>query len=359
MKNKETEKLETISGFCALYVMLLHLLPQKIFLLGINVGILFRFGSEAEVLFFILSGFVIKYSWEKSTDKSFKNYFLKRFMRFYIPLLFMFLLAYFIKSYTEGSIADTDWKTLLGNVFMLQDVISFKPKLVSAVYMGNGVLWSLSYEWWFYMLFFALSEKIKPNKLNTWVNIFTITAAVCYLIYPVILNRIVMYFAIWWTGVRLADVYLKGEVYTFKSIEMYSYVLISILALLGLNYYINFDYTKVYDYPLVTYPFIELRHFVFAFLAMFGGIIWNNLNWFGFNNIFAVFKYLAPFSYVIYISHYYLVIEAAYLDYINYKILEYGVYIIFMFLFSYLLEIVVFNKIKNLLVIKNLKTSTC
>lgn len=359
MKNKKLEKLEAISGFCALYVMLFNLLPQKIFLLGINVGFLFRFGSEAVIIFFILSGFVIKYSWEKSTDKSFKNYFLKRFMRFYIPLLFIFLLAYFIKGYTEGSLADPDWKTLLGNVFMLQDVISLKPNVVSAVYIGNGVLWLLSYEWLFSMLFFALYEKRNPNKLNTWVNIFTITAAVSYLIYPVIINRIVMYFAIWWIGARLADVYLKGETYTFKSIETYSYVLISILVLLGLNYYINFGYTKVHDYPLVAYPFIALRHFVFAFLAMFGGIIWNKLNWFGFNNIFGVFKYLAPFSYVIYISHYYLVIEATYLDFINNKILEYGVYIIFMFLFSYLQEVVVFNKIKNLLVSKNLKTSTC
>jgi peptidoglycan/LPS O-acetylase OafA/YrhL len=359
MKYKKLEKLETISGFCALYVMLLHLLPQKIFLLGINVGILFRFGSEAVIIFFILSGFVIKYSWEKSTDKSFKNYFLKRFMRFYITLLFMFLLTYFIKSYTEGSIADKDWKTLLGNVFMLQDVISLKPKVVSAVYMGNGVLWSLSCEWWFSMLFFALSEKIKPKKLNTWVNIFTITAVVSYLIYPVILNRIVMYFAIWWIGVRLADVYLKGEIYTFKSIKLSACILVAIIAILGLNFYINFKHTKIYDYPLVAFPFIELRHFVFALLAMLAGIIWNKLNWFGFNKIFGVFKYLAPFSYGIYISHYYLVIAATYLDFINNKILEYGVSIVFMFLFSYIPEVVIFNKIKNVLVIKNLKTSTC
>jgi hypothetical protein len=32
-----------------------------------------------------------------------------------------------------------------GNIFMLQDVISLKPNVISAVYMGNGVLWSLSY----------------------------------------------------------------------------------------------------------------------------------------------------------------------------------------------------------------------
>jgi peptidoglycan/LPS O-acetylase OafA/YrhL len=347
MRYKKIEKLDAIRGFCALYVVFFHMLPQKINFLGVNVGFFFRFGSEAVIMFFILSGFVIKYTWEKSQDKSFKNYFLKRFIRIYIPLFFIFLLAYVIKSYTERSLANPEWSTLFGNIFMLQDIVSLKPNVISGVYMANGVLWSLSYEWWFYMIFIAFSKKIKPAKINFWVIIFTITATVSYLIYPFFLNRIVMYFAIWWVGVRFADIYLNGERYTFKSVKKYAYVLISIIALLGLNLYMNFEYTKVYDYPLVAYPFIELRHFVFAFLAMFAGIIWNNFNWFGFNAVFGIFKYLAPFSYVIYISHHYLVVEATYLNFLNNRILEYVLYIILMFLFSYLIEVVVYTKIKN------------
>jgi peptidoglycan/LPS O-acetylase OafA/YrhL len=355
MNNKKLEKLEAIRGFCALYVMLFHLLPQKILILGLNVGFIFRFGSEAVIMFFILSGFVIKYSWEKSKDKSFKNYFLKRFIRIYIPLLFIFLLGYVITSYSKGTLADPEWKTFLGNIFMLQDIISLKPNVISATYMGNGVLWSLSYEWWFYMLFFLLSKKIKPSKLNIWVNILTIIAALSYLIYPFIINRVIMYFAIWWIGVRFADIYLHKEVYTFKAIKMYGYVLISIIAILAVNFYINFNYTKVYDYPLVAFPFIELRHFTFAFLAMFVGVIWDKLNWFGFNKIFGVFGYLAPFSYAIYISHHYLVIKATYLNFINNNIVEYGLYIIFMLICSYILEVIVHDKIKKLLMGKNPK----
>ena len=106
-KNK-LEKLEAIRGFAALYVVLFHTLPQKIYLLGINVGILFRFGSEAVIVFFVLSGFVIKYSFEKSEDKSFKRYFTHRFVRLYIPLFFIFILGYLIKSYSEGSLADPE-----------------------------------------------------------------------------------------------------------------------------------------------------------------------------------------------------------------------------------------------------------
>ena len=347
MKNNKLQKLEAIRGFSALYVVFFHILPQKIYFLGINVGFLFRFGQEAVIMFLILSGFVIKYSWEKSEDKSFKKYFFKRFIRIYIPLFFIFILAYCAKSYTEGGLVNPNWTTLLGNIFMLQDVISLKPNVITETYMGNSVLWSLSYEWWFYMLFIFFSKKIPASKLNFWVNICTITAAVSYLIYPFFINRIVMFFAIFWIGVRLAETYLKGEIYTFKSIKKYSYVLLLIIALLSINLYINFEYTKTYDYPLVAYPFVALRNFVFAFLAMYGAIVWNKLHWVGFEKFFGVFRYLAPFSYVIYISHHYLVTKATYLSFIDNKIIEYTLYVLVMLLFSYLIEVIIYGKIKK------------
>jgi peptidoglycan/LPS O-acetylase OafA/YrhL len=349
MKNR-LEKLEAVRGFAALYVVFFHVLPQKIFLFGINVGTIFRFGPEAVIVFFVLSGFVIKFTYEKSKDKSFRFYFIRRFIRLYIPLFFIFLLGYLIKCYSEGALANPEWGTLFGNIFMLQDVISQKPNVISAAYMGNGVLWSLSYEWWFYMLFFLLASKISSDKLNKWVNILTITAAATYVIYPFHVNRLAMYFAIWWIGVRFADTYLSGGKFTIRSILPYAYVLFTITAILGLNLAIHFSFTKVYTYPLVAYPFIELRHFVFASMVMFGAVIWQNLNWYGFNFFFGSFKYLAPFSYVIYIAHHYLVIEATYLRFINNKVIEYGLYIVVLILFSYLLEVVVYNRIRKILI---------
>ncbi|MBS1510979.1 MAG: acyltransferase [Bacteroidetes bacterium] len=350
MKKNRLEKLEAIRGFAALYVVLFHTLPQKIYLAGINVGALFRFGPEAVIVFFALSGFVIKYTYERSKDKSFTFYFTRRFIRLYIPLFFIFLLGYIIKSYSEGHLANPEWKTLLGNIFMLQDVISQKPNVVCAAYMGNGVLWSLSYEWWFYMLFFLLASNIKKEKLNFWVNVITIAAAASYLIYPFIINRLLMYFAIWWIGVRFADIYLDKESYSFKAIQGHVAVLLIIIALLGLNLYLHFSYTKIYTYPLVAYPFIELRHFVFALFVMMGAVVWNHCKWVGFNSIFGIFKYVAPCSYVIYISHHYLVVDATYLRFINNSIIEYALYIIIMIVFSYLLEVVVYEKIRKLII---------
>lgn len=350
MDKNKLEKLEALRGFAALYVVLFHTFPQKFYLLGINVGILFRFGSEAVIVFFVLSGFVIKYSFEKSKDKSFKQYFKRRFIRLYIPLIFIFILGYLIKSYSEGALSDPEWGNLIGNLFMLQDVISQKPNVISVTYMGNGVLWSLSYEWWFYMFFFIAIANINSEKLNKWINIIVVISAISYLFYPFIINRLIMYFAIWWTGARFADLYLKGDHITYKAMLPYAYVLIAITAILGLNFYINYEYTKIYSYPLVAYPFIELRHFIFTIMLLFISITWKNLNWIGFNIMFGVFKYLAPCSYVIYISHHYLVVKATYLNFINNTIIEYGLYIILMILFSYLIEVIIYKRIKKLLI---------
>jgi peptidoglycan/LPS O-acetylase OafA/YrhL len=347
MKKNRLEKLEALRGFAALYVVLFHVLPQQILLFGVNIGLLFRFGPEAVIVFFVLSGFVIKYTFERSADKSFKYYFIRRFIRLYIPLFFIYVLGYLLKCYNAGELANPEWGNLLGNLFMLQDVISQKPNVISAAYMGNGVLWSLSYEWWFYMLYYVLATRIPAEKLNKWVNIIVITAAATYLIYPFIVNRLIMYFAIWWIGVRFAEIYLQGGAFSFKKVMPYGGVLLAITCILGLNLYLNFSYTKVYSYPLVAYPFIEVRHFVFAIMVMFGAIAWYNLKWVGFNAAFGVFKYIAPSSYVIYIAHHYLVVEARYLQFINNKILEYGLYIIILLVFSYLLEVVVYNKIRK------------
>ena len=344
------QKLEALRGFAALYVVLFHCLPPKFYWFGIDVGFLFRFGPESVIVFFVLSGFVIKYTYEKSKDKSFRFYFIRRFIRLYIPLLFIFLLAYVMKCYGEGALANPEWSSLFGNLFMLQDNITLKPNVLSGAYLANGVLWSLSYEWWFYMLFFLLANKIKEALLNKWVTYLTINAAVTYLFYPFIINRIVMYFAIWWVGVRFATDYLAGVKITIRRMMPQAWLLLTIIGILCLNLFLHYSELKGYKYPAVAYPVIELRHFIFSALVLFGAVIWQNLKWFGYNAIFGIFKYLAPCSYVMYISHEYLVYQATYLRFIHNSFIEYLLYIVFMILFSYFLEVVIYNRIRKQLI---------
>jgi len=352
MKSQKLDKLEALRGFAAIYVVLFHSLPQKFYLFGIDVGVLFRFGPESVILFFILSGFVIKFTYEKSRNKSFKNYFIRRFVRLYAPLLIIFILGYVLKCIEEGAMANPELLRLGGNLLMLQDVVTQKPHVICGVYMSNGPLWSLSYEWWFYMLFFLLISKIKSERMNVWIAALTISAAASYLIYPFFLNRLLMYFAIWWIGVRFAQTYLNQEPYSIRKMLPYGMVLLTITAILGLNLFLNREVIHTYEFRYSAYPIIEFRHFAFALLVMFGAIIWQNLHWFGFNAIFGLFKYIAPCSYVIYISHHYLVTTATYLQFINNKFIEFGLYILIMIAFSFLIEVVVYGKIKRLVLDK-------
>lgn len=88
----------------------------------------------------------------------------------------------------------------------------------------------------------------------------------------------------------------------------------------------------------------------FAGILMFGSIVGKNLDWKGLDFSFGYFKYLMPSSYVIYISHQQLVVEATYQKFLNSKIIEYGLQFMFLILFSYFLEVVVYNKIRNLII---------
>ena len=350
MKKGRLDKLESMRGFAALYVVFFHALPQKFYLWGIDVGVLFRFGPESVILFFILSGFVIKYTYEKSRDKSFKNYFIRRFIRLYVPLFIIFILGYVIKCIDEGTFANPELLQLGGNLLMLQDVITQKPHVICGVYMSNGPLWSLSYEWWFYMLFYFLINRIASPRLNIWIAILTIAAAVTYLFYPFFVNRLIMYFAIWWIGVRFATTYLNQEKFSVRAMLPYGAVLLTITSLMALNLFLNRDAIQTYTYRYSAFPIVEFRHFAFATIVMFGAIVWQNYKWFGFDYIFGIFKYIAPCSYVMYISHSYLVVHATYLKFLNSPVLEFCIYLAVMIAFSFFIEVFFYNKVKKLII---------
>ncbi|NJN20097.1 MAG: succinyl transferase OpgC [Leptolyngbya sp. RL_3_1] len=64
-------RLEAIRGLAALYIVVSHVLGNEYFFL--------RFGQEAVMIFFMMSGFVIEYSFQNSRYQNFKSYFKKRF----------------------------------------------------------------------------------------------------------------------------------------------------------------------------------------------------------------------------------------------------------------------------------------
>ena len=75
------KKLNSIRAFAALYVMIAHLMLE--IFKGSSFIFLFKFGQEAVMLFFLLSGFVISISYFKNPNINFGSYFIKRFRRIY------------------------------------------------------------------------------------------------------------------------------------------------------------------------------------------------------------------------------------------------------------------------------------
>ncbi|MFT6406591.1 MAG: peptidoglycan/LPS O-acetylase OafA/YrhL, partial [Arenicella sp.] len=295
-------KLESLRGFAAIYVVLHHALPREIDVFGVNLGLLFRFGQEAVILFFLLSGFVINYSFQKGSNRSFSNYFYKRAMRIYIPLILVMLLGWLIASSRVDGWANPQLIQLLLNLLMLQD-IGFKPNVIVAPYMGNSPLWSLSYEWWFYMLYYPIQRYIVSTALQQrLVYSVAVLATLIYIISPTFIPRILMYLSIWWMGVALSNVYLSNQRISFRKIRfaLFGLALVCIVNLLNIALAPEIESVGVH-------PLLEFRHHAFALLVVSGALVWQHFKWRYFDRLFRPFLIFAPMSYAIYISHIYFI----------------------------------------------------
>lgn len=343
---KKIERIEALRGLAAFYVVLHHAFPHKYMVSGFNVYNFFRFGQEAVILFFLLSGFVIKYSFTVSTDKSFKRYFFRRFLRLYIPLIIVMAIGYLIISYNIGALAQPDFPNLIGNLLMLQDWDKVKPHVFFDPYLGNNPLWSLAYEWWFYMLFFPVTVLIKNNNRRNFIVFFvSILAAVVYVTQPYFPVRIAMYFAIWWAGVMLAENYLCDSNFSIKTILLPTVSLTLIIIALSVDVLLASKTDQ--KLTLGFHPILELRHFSFALVAILAAFIWRHFNWIAFKAIVRPFVVVAPISYTIYILHWHVMIDANFLDIIPNPLTRWFGYLAILIFTSYIIEIVVYPYVRN------------
>jgi len=346
MSKKKLHKLEALRGFAALYVVFNHASKYTSFLNGPFFTKLFYFGQEAVMLFFILSGFVIQYSYSISPDKSFKTFFFKRLNRIFIPLVIVLALNVFIFYIENKEIIIDTWQ-LAGNLLMLQDYPRV-PRIIVTPFLENNPLWSLSYEWWFYMVFFLIFSFSNKNVTKN-IYIIGIIATLSYLIYPFWFNRLLMYLMLWNIGASFANCYMQNIKIDFKSM-LWPLLSISLaLVLLVINFLINKDNIHTImgykgKFGIGVSPFIETRHFAVAILVTSAGIIWKNLNWIGFDYIIGPFERIAPVSYALYISHFFLITKATYLSFIGNEIIEFICYFIICIAFCYLVERMIYPR---------------
>lgn len=163
-------------------------------------------GPQAVIVFFVLSGFFITRSVENRLAKNIfilNDYFRDRYFRLSvvaIPAVFLTLILDKISIvYLSNDVLyqnRLEWldnssysaSTFIGNLFYLQT-------LFFNSFGSNGPLWSLAYEWWFYVLapFIILPAR---NKEYKYYLILFVISVFLFLTNP----KILIYFIYWFFG---------------------------------------------------------------------------------------------------------------------------------------------------------------
>lgn len=294
-------KLEALRGLAAMYVFAGHIVLYRLDLKATAFGQLFRFGQEAVMLFFLLSGFVIFYSTEIHRDKTFRSYFVRRWRRIY-PTFFLALTLAFLAAGHHVIWKVSFFRELLGNLFMFQDEQSLKPGVFIGTFQGNSPLWSLSYEWWFYMMFYPIWSFVAPARQFILVASLSVFGLVTFVCFPNQPSLYLTYFVIWWAGVEMARCFCAGKRPDFNN-QWKSLLTVGLVCLAWGMLCLHW-HEAGRQIVFGVHPFLEFRHFLAALVLMSVGFLWAARKWLFFNGTLGWFAYVAPISYALYLFHY-------------------------------------------------------
>jgi peptidoglycan/LPS O-acetylase OafA/YrhL len=198
-----------------------------------------RFGHQAVLLFFLISGFCIHYRQAKmiaatqdhhdpilGTVLDIRSYAMRRYRRLYPPLLvalvlttvFDYLGTRMNPSFYHGETAyplinanlggaSHSLTTLLGNLLL-------QPSFAVPAFGTNGPLWSLAFEFWFYVLYpllLVLSVRCGRKVMIGIVAAVSLAGFIAHQPFPWIpawILRICIYWIVWTAGALMADAYV-------------------------------------------------------------------------------------------------------------------------------------------------------
>jgi len=295
--------LDASRGLAAVYVVVHHIAQFREWT-GI-ARIAFKFGQEAVIVFFLLSGFVIFANEYNRIESDLAGYAARRTRRIYPPLMIALALSTVV-FYFNGTLAEHfDLRSLGGTLLGLQDIERLKPGVIVAPYLDNEPLWSLSYEIAFYVLFPAVLTLWNKNKWLT--HAIGLVCCASYLGFAQFPNHwllVAAYFQIWWTGAMIADAYLNGHRSIRAIMAPLLWLAAATLAAAGVTILGG-------DYQLYRYPLLQFRHFGFALFAVlvFFGPVGNIIGKLSARAARPA-TLLASISYGIYVFHYPLVVQA-------------------------------------------------
>lgn len=291
--------LECLRGLAAFYVFAHHFvrrgMPQVPELVRV-----FSFGQVAVMLFFLVSGFVIHFaSSEPGAVFNLGHYLQRRIRRLYPPFLMAMLVTWIGWSLLPITIFRFSYTELFGNLLMLQ--AEDGPGSSISPFLDNYPLWSLSYEFWFYIMYGALmwlGGSFERKRILACV--VPLLATFLDLWQPNQASRFVSYFPLWWLGVELAQLYRQDKKIELKKLGPAAIVLVLPMLARALDLFLNSEIGRL---TLYGHREIALRRFVTVGLLIAIGLLWQALKFRGFWQIFGVFRWVAPISYALYVTH--------------------------------------------------------
>lgn len=299
---------EFLRGIAAFYVFFHHTLFQfNIIEKNSFLGIFFSFGQEAVMLFFLLSGYVIALSLIKK-NYSFSEYFKHRFLRIYPILLFVMSISLILKFLTDT--LDFDFYSFVINLLMLQDISSLKPGTFAEPFLGNSPLWSLSYEWWFYMIFFThffLYKRFFKNISFLYYSgfILSIVGLLSYFFFYNQVSLIIMYYYVWLSSAIICIIF-ANKISNRKSLI---FKVLALYFLLIIIYFLVFVLNQK-TITMGVHPLLQLRHYITSFIFLIIALFYSKYFYIKLKNNSFYQKLLslgikpASISFGVYVIHY-------------------------------------------------------
>ncbi len=266
-----------------------------------HTSILYICAANAVMAFFVLSGYMITTSiYRNASEYQFKDFNLLHFakdrlVRLYPPLVFSFLIVFLVyiaaKFFELNGRYELSSIDLWGSLAFLQDIFKGIPTPVM-----NNPLWSLSYEFWFYVIGSLLGLLIFKRSIK-----FLVLIGFIFIILYLFGNfrTFIPGFIIWLSGGLIAILHQNRSFERFKYIKLF-YIL---LFLLILFYLFTFVYKGTYSQLLHSFSkYVFGIWFALLLCLSIMSKVTQRVK-FGKNYVYNVIANSSAYSYTLYIIH--------------------------------------------------------